>query len=300
VIRRARGRLITAARPLAAIERTFDTTEVRSEAAIQRLEQVAVLATPTTLARERVLPVADPLLPLLPGGLVRGSSVHIAGAVDGLGSTSLALAVLAGPLAAGSWAATVGIPTLGLAAAAGFGVDLGRLVLVAPPPPQEWATIVATLLDAFEVVLARPVTRKVGAADNRRLAARARERGSVLLRLGPASAWPEAADVSLTVTATRWEGLGQGHGHLRARRAVVEVGGRRGFDRVRRTELWLPGPGGVLAEAPPLAEVQHLSTAVRGAGANRRHVRQTTPDVGRHPRRGSAHEVPGRSSRPAS
>ena len=64
-------------------------------------------------------------------------------------------------------------------------------------------------------------------------------------------AWPEAADVSLTVAATAWEGLGQGHGHLRARRVVVEAAGRRGADRPRRAELWLPGPGGVLAAAPP-------------------------------------------------
>jgi hypothetical protein len=273
---------------------------VRSEAALQRLEQVAVRAAPTALAGDRVLPVPDALLPLLPGGLVRGASVQISGAADGLGSTSLALAVLAGPSASGSWAATVGIPTLGLAAAAGFGVDLGRLVLVAPPPPAEWATVVAALLDAFEVVLARPVHRRVGAADTRRLAARARERGSVLLRLGSPGAWPEAADVSLTVTATRWEGLGQGHGHLRARRAVVEAGGRRGFDRPRRAELWLPGPGGVLAEAPPLAEVQHLSPATRNAIANRRQARPPAPDTGRHARRRSGSEVHARSTRSAS
>lgn len=255
---------------------------MRSEAALQRLEQVALRAAPTTLARERVLPVADPLLPLLPGGLVRGTSLHVGGMADGLGSTSLALAVLAGPSGAGSWAAAVGLPTLGLAAAAGFGVDLGRLVLVAPPPAGEWGTVVATLLDAFEVVLARPVARRVGAADSRRLIARARERGSVLVRLGPSVSWPEAPDASLTVTATRWEGLGQGHGHLRARRAMIEAGGRRGHDRPRRAELWLPGPGGVLAEAPPLAEVQPLVVSARGVATDRRPACQP-PGVGGRP-----------------
>src|SRR5690606_31025415 len=58
-------------------------------------------------------------------------------------------------------------------------------------------------------------------------------------------------ELSLTVVATAWEGLGRGHGHLRARRATVEAGGRRGADRPRRAELWLPGPGGTLAAAPP-------------------------------------------------
>jgi hypothetical protein len=252
---------------LARIERAFDTGAVRSEAAVQRLEEAARRVQPTTLARERVLPVAEALHPLLPGGLVRGTSVQVAGAVDGLGSTSLALALLAGPSAAGSWAATVGVPDLGLAAAAGFGVDLGHLVLVAPPPAGEWATVVAALLDAFEVVVARPpVPGRVRPADARRLAARARERGSVLVRLGDGGAWPEAADVSLTVVATTWEGLGLGHGHLRARRATVEATGRRGFDRPRRADLWLPGPGGILAEAPPLAEVHPFrSRAVGGS-----------------------------------
>jgi hypothetical protein len=229
--------------------------------------------------------VAEPLLPLLPGGLVRGTAVHVDGAADGLGSTSLALAVLAGPSAAGSWTAAVGIPALGLAAAAGYGVDLGRLVLVAPPPPGEWATVVATLLDAFEVVLARPAGRRVGATDGRRLAARTRERGSVLVRLGAAGAWPDAADVTLTVTATRWEGLGRGHGHLRARRATVVAGGRRGFDRPRQAELWLPGPGGALAEAPPLADVQPLVAPPRTASTNHRPARRPSSEVGSSSRR---------------
>ena len=219
-----------------------------------QLERLVDRARPTALARERVLPVADALLPLVPGGLVRGISVQIDGSRDGIGSTSLALALLAGPSAAGSWTAAVGVPTLGLAAAAGFGVDLGRLVLVAPPPAGEWGTVVATLLDAFDVVVARPPEPgRVRPGDARRLAARARERGSVLVRLAGRSCWPEAADLCLTVTATSWEGLGQGDGHLRARRAVVEATGRRGHDRPRRAELLLPGPGGVLATAPPMA-----------------------------------------------
>lgn len=243
----------------------FDTRGVRRAEAtreltpeqLERLSAAADRARPTALARERVLPVAEPLQPLVPGGLARGTSVQVSGGENGVGSTSLALALLAGPSAAGSWVAAVGVPTLGLAAAAGFGIDLGRLVLVAPPPAREWGTVVATLLDAFDVVLARPpLDGRVGAGDARRLAARARERGSVLVRLAGEQRWPEAAELSLAVTATTWEGLGRGHGHLRARRATVVSSGRRGHARPRRVELWLPGPGGALATAPALAEVR--------------------------------------------
>ena len=222
---------------------------MRSRGAEQlaRLAEVADRARPVALAREHVLPVLGPLERLLPGGLRRGVAVQVDGAREGVGSTSLALALLAGPSAAGSWAAAVGVPSLGLAAAARYGVDLGRLVLVASPPSEQWGTVVATLLDAFDVVLVRPPAGgRVRPGDGRRLTARARERGSVLVRLGSPSAWPEAADLALTVTATSWEGLGQGHGHLRARRATVEAGGRRGHDRPRRVDLWLPGPDGRL------------------------------------------------------
>jgi hypothetical protein len=217
----------------------------------EQLAAAARRARPVALAEERSLPVAEALQPLLPGGLRRGTTLQVAGARAGVGSTSLALAVLAAPSAAGSWAAAVGVPTLGLTAAAGFGVDLGRFVLVPDPGDPggpTWATVVAALLDGFDVVVARP-PRRVPTGECRRLTARARERGSVLVRLGSSSDWPESADASLTVVSTEWEGLGDGHGHLRARRAVVEAGGRRGLDRTRRADLWLPAPDGRLAAA---------------------------------------------------
>lgn len=227
--------------------------------------QLRQLVRPVTTADERALPVAPPLEPLLASGIRRGASVQVNGIRDGIGSTSLALAVLVGPSMAGSWVAAVGVPSLGLAAAEGFGVDLDRMVLVpdaGEPGGPSWGTVVATLLETVDVVVARPSGRvPVGVA--RRLAARARERGSVLVRLGPAGDWPEAADVRLSVVSTAWEGLGQGHGHLRARRAVVEAGGRRGFDRQRRATLWLPGPGGVLAAAPEASGVQQQDASVR-------------------------------------
>jgi len=202
------------------------------------LEQLVAGTSPVSLAGSRVLPVAAPLEPLLPDGLRRGSVVAVEG------STSLALAVLAGPSAAGSWCAAVGLPSLGLVAAAELGVALERLALVASPGAAEgWATVVAALVDAMDVVLVRPPAH-LRPGDARRLAARARERGAVLVAAGR---WSERTDVRLRVTARVWEGLGLGHGRLRARRVDVVAEGRGAAARPRLLSLWLPGPGGELA-----------------------------------------------------
>ncbi|MDP9071773.1 MAG: hypothetical protein M3N68_10965 [Actinomycetota bacterium] len=191
---------------------------------------------PVSLAGEHVLPVLPALESLLPGrSLRRGSTVAV------VGSTSLALALLAAPTSAGSWCAAVGFPSLGLAAAAEVGVALGRLALVAAPG-TDWPAVVAALLDGLDVVVVRPPTR-VRPGDARRLAARVRERGAVLI---PVGTW-EGADVRLTITARRWEGVGDGHGHLRARLAEVLAEGRGAAARPQRAQLWLPAPGGGVA-----------------------------------------------------
>src|SRR4051812_12069472 len=135
------------------------------------LERAAGLVRPVALAGEHLLAVLDALHPLLPEpGLRRGTVV----AVEGPAATSLALALAAGASAAGSWVGVVGVASLGLAAAAELGVDLARLVVVAPPEPGEWATVAATMVDAFDVVLAGP-PRRGGAALGRRLQARVRD-----------------------------------------------------------------------------------------------------------------------------
>jgi len=210
-------------------------------------EQVA----PTTLAREQRLEVIDALEPLLPIGLRRGSTVS----VSGVGATSLALATAAGPSMAGSWIATVGFPSLGLVAAAEYGIDLGRFAMVAAPDASSWATVIAALVDAFEVVLVR-ASHHIGERDARRLTARARERGAVVMQVG-GMAWPTKAETTLTVTASDWEGLGVGHGHLRARRVTVASGGRREASRPREVDLWLPAEGGGVqpVEVPTLVAV---------------------------------------------
>lgn len=203
----------------------------------------AQLVQPVALAGERLLPVLGPLEPLFPaGGLRRGSVVSVGG------STSLALSLLAAASSSGSWCAAVGLPALGLAAAAELGVALERFPLVPVPARGAgaggWAWVVAALADACDVVLARPPAH-VKAADVRRLTARVRERGTVLVVSG---AWPEPAEVQLAVASTAWEGLGQGHGRLRGRQVEVVAGGRGAAARERRVSLWLPHPEGGIRE----------------------------------------------------
>jgi len=212
------------------------------------LDVLGQRARPLTLASERSLPVLAALVPLVPdGGLPRGSSVE----VSGPGATSLALALATGATAAGSWTVVVGAPDLGLVAAAEGGLPLARVVMVAPPPPERWGTVVAALVESVEVVLVRPAGR-VRATEARRLAALLRGRGGVLVRLPGPGSWPEPSDIVLRTTAPDWRGAvpptqADGAGRLRARRLVVTATGRRRAARPRRVELWLPGPDGLPA-----------------------------------------------------
>ena len=218
----------------------------------------AVLAArvrPTSARRDQFLPVLTPLAPLLPGGhLARGAVVAVApggGGAGAGGGTSLAFALLAAA-SNGSWCGAVGTADPGVVALTELGVDLRHLVLV-PRPGGQWAQVTATLLDGLDVVLLRP-PGVVGPGVARRLAARARDAGTALVVLGPARAWPEGADLRVTVRHGRWEGIGTGHGHLRCRRVEVEATGRRAAARTVVADLWLPGPSGGVG-------------AVAGAGA---------------------------------
>jgi hypothetical protein len=211
---------------------------------------------PVTLTGEQRLPALPALADVLPGGGLRRGSVV---AVEGPGSTSLLWALLAPATEAGSWAALVGLPAAGLLAAAGSGVALERLAVVAPPG-RSWPTVLAALLDGFDVVVASPA--RVKATDARRLSARARERGTVVVLAGSGAvaAWPEGADLRLALTAPAWDGLGRGHGHLQRRRLHLEVSGRREAARPRSADLWLP------ARVDPVAPVDptHLVLAEDG------------------------------------
>lgn len=167
-------------------------------------------AVDTIISTERPpLPVPDELLPLLPAGLRRGITVQ----VDG--STSVLLALLSEASRAGSWAAVVGAPSIGLLAVAQAGIDLSRLVLV-PAPGAQAAPALAALLDGMDIVVVGPEVSLLR-ADRRRLVARARERASVIVSLRP---W-EGAHMTLAAERTRWSGLGAGSGRLSSRELTV-------------------------------------------------------------------------------
>lgn len=185
--------------------------------------------------RARMLPVHPALADLFPwGGLRRGVTVTVRG------SASLLCALLAPPTDTGSWAALVGMPDLGLRAASELGVAVERLALVRHPGANLPA-VVAALLDGMDLVAVDPA--RLAGSHLRRLSARARHRGAVLISTGE---WP-GADLELTPAHIRWNGLGDGHGFLEARETVVSARGRGAAARPARAEVFLPGVGGVVA-----------------------------------------------------
>jgi hypothetical protein len=154
------------------------------------------------------------------------------GSSYGVDSASLVTMLLAGPSADGAWCGVVGSAELGLEAAAAAGVDLSRTILV-PDPGEAWLEVTAALVDVLGVVVVKPPAQ-VAAGDAARLAARLRQRGSILVVWGD---WPRC-EARLALGDAEWVGLGSGHGHLQARRATVEV--RRGTAQQSSARLWLP------------------------------------------------------------
>jgi hypothetical protein len=214
-----------ASTPVDDIERVFDyggVTALPAAERIQELQQRVHRMQGAGVTRTLdSLPALGEAIRLKTGG---------AYAVD---SPSLAMALMAGPSLAGEWSAVVGIPEFGWEAAAGFGLALERTIVV-PNPGEHWLSVTAGLADVVSVVLVRPAGQ-VTDAQAERLRSRLRLKDAALLCWG---GWPRC-DAEVTVSASCWTGLGQGHGHLRGR--AVEVSVRRGGAPARRTSLWLPG-----------------------------------------------------------
>jgi hypothetical protein len=205
------------------------STPSRDPEARARLRAVAARTQPFVAAGDRRLAVTGLLGELLPaGGVQRGSTVAVDG-VLGSGSTTIALSFAAAATAAGEWAAVVDpYGTLGARAAADAGVELDRLAVVRRAPPDRWGAVVAALLDGITVVVAA-VPPHVRLGDARRLVARARERGAVLVAFG---AWPVEAAIRVHTGPGQWRGLGPGLGLLEARDLNVRVEAKgRGFAR---------------------------------------------------------------------
>lgn len=214
--------------------------------------EVAGRARPVVLAGERRLAVPGPLGDLLPGrGLQRGTVVAVEGS-RGTGGASVVLALLAAATAVGEWAAVIDAEeSFGALAAAEAGVALERLAVVrlggrgvpgdtlggrgvpGDMLPERFGQVVATLLESMTVVAAT-VPRQMRAAEARRLVARTREQGSVLVATG---GWPGEAALRLRAEGSAWSGLGRGEGLLGARTLRVTVTGRGAAGRERTAEV---------------------------------------------------------------
>ena len=188
----------------------------------------------------RALPTTPALVDLLPGGALAAGSSY---AVDG--STTLALSLLLAPSQAGAWCAVVGMPDLGIEAAAGLGIDLERLVLV-PHPGEQWLSVVSALVDVVSIVLVRP-PKRVGEGTVSRLSSRLRQREAVLVSIGD---WP-GSEARLAVSDSTWAGIGSGFGHLTGRQVTVSSASRSWAGRAKSRRLWLPGPDQGVALVTP-------------------------------------------------
>lgn len=230
---------------------TAAPSDARSEATATDLAAIIERIRPTVLSGERTLPVPDVLGSLFPlGGLARGSRLS----VRGTGAAGMCMAALAPASKEGSWVAVVGIGAWGWAAAVRAGWSLERSVFVAEPSTSQWGTVVAALVDAVDVVIVDP-SHQVSATDARRLAARSRERGAVVVDLAVDDGrrrfrWPTEADLTLTVESLSWGGLEVGHGVLAERRMRVSADGRRGAARSRQVELVSDVTGALTAIEP--------------------------------------------------
>jgi len=198
-------------------------------------------------AQQRTISLLPAFEELLPQAVMqRGSVVECAGSA----AVSLALALAAGPSLAGAWVGVAGLPHVGVASAVELGVAPERLVMVAEPAQRfddgQWAEVLAAMIDGFDVLLLGPGAHAVKAVTARRLVARVQSRGAVLLSVSAGgTSGVFGADLRFEAMDTVWQGLGNGHGVARGRRASVQLSGRR-VPRPRRAEMWLPTADGAV------------------------------------------------------
>lgn len=158
------------------------------------------------------------------------------GASYSVDSASLAVALLAGASAGGRWVAAVGWDDLGVEAAAQYGADLSRMVVV-PDPGPDWVEVTAALVDVVGLVAVRP-TGSIEPSRASVLSARLRTREAALVVWGD---WP-GCTARLRLERVSWSGPAHGTGRLTGRSAQVAV--LRGSAPPVRGRWDLDGAGG--------------------------------------------------------
>lgn len=203
-----------------------------------------------------VLPLDPALAPLLPGqGLQTGVVYSVSP------SPSLLFALMSAVSRRGSWCAAVGMPTLGLEAAAASGIDLSRLILV-PHPGERWLAVVSALAEVVPLIAMNPGS-PVRDAEASRLSARLRDRGCTLLTT---SSWPQSEGL-ISLHDPHWEGVGDGWGLLSDRTVTVTAQTRQ-TPRPQSLRLRLPGSLGAVEAVASRNEISEvpMPAAWRAAG----------------------------------
>lgn len=179
------------------------------------------------------VPVAPALASLLPSsGLERGGVYACAGDAP----MSLLFSLVATATSVGSWLACVDVPRVGLMAAHEYGVALQRVMCVSTGGhTQSYAQVVGALVDGIDLVVVSSPT--CSAAEARRIVARAKASGSVLLVLGRAGQF--SPDVVLSSSTTEWHF----HTHASSRTMSVQAHGRRVYNQ-RALTVQLPAADG--------------------------------------------------------
>ncbi|WP_278314589.1 hypothetical protein [Lolliginicoccus levis] len=163
------------------------------------------------------LPVPAPLREAIPGGgLAHGTTCVFSG------TPLVLMGVLAEVTRAGGHAALLGLPDLGLLAAAEMGADLRRIALI-PRPGQDPAQIISVLVEGMDLVVIGPGGLDVAPARARAINARLRGKKTVLAVLG--SEWP-GARTTIAAHVRRYAGVSRGRGRLRSLELLVTVEGR--------------------------------------------------------------------------
>lgn len=152
---------------------------------------------------------------------------------------SLLFSLVATATSVGSWLAFVDVPRVGLMAAHEYGVALQRVMCVnSGGHTQSYAQVVGALVDGIDlVVVSSPAC---SAAEARRIVARAKASGSVLIILGRTGQF--SPDVVLSSSTTEWHF----HTHASSRTMSVQAHGRRVYNQ-RALTVQLPAADGAVS-----------------------------------------------------